>query len=153
MTEQRRTDQMSIRMTSSTRAMIHKLSKDEGKAIADIIDLAILRYAFREQPLLLTALHTQLAKAVDDARDTSALREHKTVYSNAAEREVDRLSEVIEFERLGVDIKYAGRPGLYLVEEKYEIAPRNRRWRRIGKGTWYHYKTPTQFKDRFIDRN
>ena len=86
-------------------------------------------------------------EAAAQAAATDEENDHKLQYSNAAEREANRLGMIAAFLRMGLTVEEL-RQGVYLVAGKFEVTA-NRRWRRAtGKSrTWYWWSKVEQFRD------
>lgn len=65
------------------------------------------------------------------------------------EREAERTRAKQQFVSLGVDVEpYAD--GLVLINGKYVVSLLGKRWRIVGKGKWYWFKTPEQLVADYI---
>ncbi len=64
-----------------------------------------------------------------------------------------RFVEAIRKHNPDVQMEYFGNSNhLILVNGEYIVSPGTKTWRVNGKTTWYQFKTPKQFVDRFLSR-
>lgn len=102
-------------------------------------------------PAHLSQLEDKLAEEAEKSRACIKANDHKDQYSNPYAREVDRLQTIIAFVKTGVSVERTG-GGLITVNGKYIVSLANPRWRVKGKNTWYWYKTPEDFVERYVNK-
>ena len=78
---------------------------------------------------------------------------HKDVYSNPAERELQRLKSLKVFYLTdGIKVEQGG-PGCIVVNDKFEYALITGKWRALGKAKWYRSKSPESFISKYVFDN
>jgi|TARA_R110000744_G_scaffold300616_1_gene409766 hypothetical protein len=78
---------------------------------------------------------------------------HKGVYSNPAEREIERLTSLKVFYLTeGIKVEQGG-SGCIIVNDKFEYALITGKWRALGKSKWYRSKSPKSFIFKYVFDN
>ena len=106
------------------------------------------------QDSLLEDLTKKLAVAEEDSAACELRNYNKLQYSNSDARHAERLKEAMRFVKVDRDfeIDFQHGVGLFMVGNKFIVAPLTRKWRVQGKGTWYRYKNPAQFIKKYLLR-
>lgn len=94
-------------------------------------------------------MEKQRAAAQSEALRVDSENDHKMVYSNSAAREVERLSGQIALENAGFTTENT-RPGVVLINGKWEVALRSWKWRKIGRPTWYPVKDAVSLYQKLV---
>jgi len=108
----------------------------------------------KNQVSILKDLTEKLAVA-EEASAACELRNYdKLQYSNSDARHAEVIKEAMRFVKVDRDfeIDFHHGVGVFMVGDKFIIAPRSRKWRVQGKGTWYRYKNPDQFIKKYLLR-
>ena len=90
------------------------------------------------------AYNTDQAKALDERND------HKMMYSNPYEREVERLSALAELKTFNINIKSYSVSGQVIINNKFIYTLRTGMWRVQGKTKWYYSKSPEHFVRKYV---
>jgi len=103
---------------------------------------------------LLETLAEKLAVAEEASAACELRNYNKLQYSNSDARHAEIIKEAMRFVEVDRDfeIDLHNGVGLFMVGNKFIIAPRTRKWRVQGKGTWYRYKNPSQFIKKYLLR-
>lgn len=85
------------------------------------------------------------------SKECEQRNEHKLQYSNPYDREIERLTTLLELAELpyDLDLEWYG-SGMLIINQKYIVAPRSSKWRVKGKNKWYWYKNPTNLVEKYI---
>jgi len=104
------------------------------------------------QASLLEDLTEKLAVAEEASAACELRNYNKLQYSNSDARHAEIIKEAMRFVEVDRDfeIDLHHGVGLFMVANKFIIAPRTRKWRVQGKGTWYRYKNPSQFIKKYV---
>ncbi|MDS1138567.1 hypothetical protein [Nitratireductor indicus] len=87
-----------------------------------------------------TELENKIAALSKEAEQIARDNDHKLAYSNPASREAQRLRAHVEFANAGFDVSDA-RPGIVVLDGKFEASLRSKKWRRVGRQQWYRYRS------------
>jgi len=106
------------------------------------------------QASLLEDLIEKLAVAEEASAACELRNYNKLQYSNSDARHAEVIKEAMRFVKVDRDfeIDLHHGVGVFMVGNKFIIAPRSRKWRVQGKGTWYRYKNPDQFIKKYLLR-
>ena len=100
-----------------------------------------------EDPIEYSLVEDAMLTAWDKSKELAKERHDDDVYNNPHHREYQRLRSLLRFMALFSDIKPQGK-GLILLNDKFVISLRGRKWRNKGKGKWYRYQDPYYFLDK-----
>jgi len=111
------------------------------------------------QPLEIALLNkdkTAIKRLIDEAlvaeKQCDEANYDKDQYSNPARRRLVLLNASLALLEKDVSEVELYQTGMLLVNGRYVIAPQSGKWRVLGKGKWYWYKTVMDMVDRYINK-
>tara|TARA_S200002703_G_scaffold50104_1_gene43526 strand:- start:824 stop:1195 length:372 start_codon:yes stop_codon:yes gene_type:complete len=95
-------------------------------------------------------LEEKIAYNRDQAKSLDERNDHKMMYSNPYEREVERLSTLSVLESLNINIKPYSVSGQVIINNRFIYVLRTGMWRVKGKTKWYYSKNPEHFVKKYV---
>jgi predicted membrane protein len=99
---------------------------------------------------LLMAMNKELLRLKESAHQINMANMHKDFFGDGHKKDVERQREAIAFVEVDREVALDLSGSIFSVGAKFLVAPRSRKWRVRGKGTWYLYKNPEQFIKKYV---